>query len=308
MRGARRFVALLAGVAVAGSVATGPALLVRAAEPVGLRALPALYEDGKGTGLRTPESVAFDGAKRLAVADTGNGRVVLYDVAGEKITPGAEIRLPEIPSPLQARFAPDGGLLVLDGRLKKIARLTAAGQFKSYLVVQEEGARTPLVPRSFRVGADGAVFILDVAQGRVVVLGPDDRIRRQMAVPKDARGLSDLALDARGVVYALESVGRRVLVARPDDAAFAVFAAIEADVAFPTALSVDEFGRLAVADESGGGIVFLGPDGSFRGRQSSMGWKEGLLRSPSGLAAGPPGLLFVADRGNNRIAVFSVSK
>jgi hypothetical protein len=39
-----------------------------------------------------------------------------------------------------------------------------------------------------------------------------------------------------------------------------------------------------------------------------MGWKEGLLRSPSGVAAGPPGMLFIADRGNNRVAVFGVSE
>jgi len=308
MRASRRFITAAFGAALWSAAVSGPGPAVRAAEPVRLRALPSLYEDGKGTGLRAPESVAFDGAKRLAVADTGNGRIVLFDVAGGKITPGTEIRLPEIPSPLQARFAPDGGLLVLDGRLKKIARLTAAGAFKSYLAVQEESARGPLMPRSFRVAADGAIVLLDVGQARVVVVGPDDRVRRQIPFPKDARGLSDLALDARGTVYALESVGRRVLVARPDDAAFAPLAALQADVAFPTALSVDGLGRLAIADQTGGGIVFLGTDGSFRGRQSAMGWKEGLLRSPSGLAAGPPGLLFVADRGNNRVAVFAVSE
>lgn len=294
--------------AVAMASATGLLPAAFAAEPVKLRALPSLYEDGKGTGFRAPESVAFDGSKRLAVADTGNGRIVLFDVAGDKVTPGAEIRLPEVTYPLQARFAPDGGILVLDGKAKKIARLTAAGQFKGYLAPRNDPAKGPLVPRSFRIGPDNAVYILDVAQGRVVVLGPDDAVRRQIVFPREARGLADLALDARGIVYALESAGRRVLAARPDDPAFAPLASLEEEMAFPTALAVDDTGRIAIADLSDGGIVFLGPDGSFRGRQSAMGWKEGLLRYPSGLAAGPPGLLFVADRGNNRVAVFAVSE
>ena len=304
MRAPLRLVALAALVVLAGP-ASSP---VRAAGPVRLRALPALYEDGKGTGLRTPESVAFDGTKRLAVADNGNGRILLFDLAGDKATPGAEIRIPEIPAPLQARFAPGGGLLVLDGKLKKIARLTAAGQFQGYLAPQNDPAKATLQPRSFRVGADGTVAVLDLAQARVVVLGPDDGVRRQIAFPKDARGLADLAIDAKGRIFALESVGRRVLVARPEDPAFAPFADLQEQTAFPTALAVDGQGLLAVADQGGGGIVFLGPDGSFRGRQAGPGWKEGLLRSPSGLAAGPPGLLFVADRGNNRVAVFAVSE
>ncbi len=298
-------VALAAALAV---LAAPAAERARAAEPVRLRALPALYEDGKGTGMRTPESVAFDGTKRIAVADTGNGRVLLFDLAGDKATPGAEIRIPEIPVPLQARFAPGGGLLVLDGKLKKIARLTAAGQFQGWLSPQNDPVKGTLLPRSFRVGTDGTVAILDVAQARVVVLGPDDAVRRQIAFPKEARGLADLAIDGKGFVYALESVGRRVLLARPDDPAFAPFADLQEHVAFPTALSIDGQGRLAVADQGGGGIVFLGPDGSFRGRQAGPGWKEGMLRSPSGVAAGPPGLLFVADRGNNRVAVFAVSE
>lgn len=294
--------AVLAAVAAVG--APGP----RAAEPVKLRTLPDLYEDAKGTGLRAPESVAFDGKDRLAVADTGNGRIVLFTVTGDTITPGAEIRVAEITYPLQARFTSDGGLLVLDGKTKKIVRLSASGAFKGTVALQDDMAKGGMVPRSIRVGPGDALYVLDVAQGRVVVLGPDDRVRRRIEFPKDCRGLSDLAVDAKGVVYALESVGRRVLVARPDAAAFAPVTSLDEETAFPTSLAIDAQGRIVVVDQSGGGIITLGPDGSFRGRQSGMGWKEGLLRSPSGVAAGPPGMLFVADRGNNRVAVFGMSE
>ena len=71
------------------------------------------------------------------------------------------------------------------------------------------------------------------------------------------------------------------------------------------ALAVDHLGRLFIVDENGGGIVILGPDGSFQGRQSNMGWKPGSLRYPSGLCVDTAGMMFVADRGNNRIQVFA---
>jgi hypothetical protein len=54
--------------------------------------------------------------------------------------------------------------------------------------------------------------------------------------------------------------------------------------------------------------VILGADGSFRGRQAGTGWKEGSLRYPSGLCAGPAGTIFVADRENGRVQMFAVSE
>ena len=40
---------------------------------------------------------------------------------------------------------------------------------------------------------------------------------------------------------------------------------------------MDNRGTLYVVDENGGGIVILGRDGSYMGRQLSLGWNEGLL-------------------------------
>ncbi len=79
-------------------------------------------------------------------------------------------------------------------------------------------------------------------------------------------------------------------------------------MAFPTAIAVDGQGRIFLADQNGDGIVILGADGSFRGRQAGTGWKEGSLRYPSGLCAGPAGTIFVADRENGRVQMFAVSE
>jgi len=56
----------------------------------------------------------------------------------------------------------------------------------------------------------------------------------------------------------------------------------------------------------GCGIVMLSEDGSFMGRQLSMGWTEGFLYYPTQICVNEKGEVFIADRGNNRVQIFAV--
>ena len=141
------------------------------------------------------------------------------------------------------------------------------------------------------------------------VLDPEGRPRREIGFPPDVSYFSDIAVDGWGNVFALQSMAKRVYVARKgEDVLVPLTEPMTGDLAYPTALAVDAAGRIFITDQNGGGVVILGPDGSFRGRQSGMGWKEGLLRYPSGLCFGPAGILFVADRENHRVQVFALSE
>jgi sugar lactone lactonase YvrE len=278
-----------------------------ASEGVKLRSLPAIYADDRGSGLRQPEGVAFDGKSLLAVADTGNKRLLKYTIAGSQVTPAGEIRLSEIPCPIKVQIGSRGELFALDGKSRRIARISPAGEFKGYVQPSGDGQAGPLIPRSFTIDREDNLYVLDVFQARVLVLDPAGRTQRTIAYPKKHGFLSDLAVDDKGTVFAIDSVGRRVFVARRADIALTpLTGGMQADMAFPTAIAVDDQGRIYVADQNGDGIVILGADGSFRGRQAGTGWKEGSLRYPSGLCAGTAGTIFVADRENGRVQMFAV--
>jgi hypothetical protein len=77
---------------------------------------------------------------------------------------------------------------------------------------------------------------------------------------------------------------------------------------FPTSMTTDNRGTLYVVDENGGGIVILGRDGAYLGRQLSLGWNEGLLYYPSQMCLNEKGEVFIADRGNSRIQIFTLVK
>jgi hypothetical protein len=79
-----------------------------ASEGTRLRPIQALYADDKGAGMRQPQGVACDGTSLLAVADTGNHRLLRYTFEGDRIQPAGEIRLNEIPYPIKVQVGPKG--------------------------------------------------------------------------------------------------------------------------------------------------------------------------------------------------------
>lgn len=293
----------------------GALLLVLAVPALGasggvtLRTLSAIYLDDRGGGMKRPEGVAFDGRSLLAVADTGNGRILKFTVAGEHAAPAGEIRLKEIPCPTRIGIGPQGDLFVLDGKSRRIGRISPAGEFKGYARVAGDGPEGAAMPWSLAVDGEGRLLVLDVLRGRVLVLDAAGRTERTIAFPAGKGFPADIAVDGRGTIVAVDSVGRRVLAAGKSDPAFVPLAAgLQAVAAFPAAIAVDSLGRIHVADRNGDAILVLAADGSLRGRHGGTGWKEGLLRYPSGLCAGPAGTIFVADRENGRVQWFAASE
>jgi sugar lactone lactonase YvrE len=284
-------------------VGLAPAL---ASDAVQLRPLAApLYVADDGSGLLSPEGVGCSG-DTLVVADTGNRRVVRYDMGGADILPVARYELPELAEPIRAVVDSTGAVLVLDGKLRRVGRIGVDGAFAGYLDPQGEGEP---VLRSLAVGPDDAVYLLDVRGARVLVVDGSGAMRRSIALPHPHGSPSDVTVDASGIAYVLDSVGRRVFRALPADDAFTLFAdGLDDVLVFPLGIAVDRGGRLYLADAHDGGIVMLGRDGTFHGRQSRMGWITGLLRYPSGVCVLDNGHLVVADRGNNRVQLFAIAE
>jgi sugar lactone lactonase YvrE len=279
----------------------------QAAEPLKFRQMAPIYVDGKGAGIRQPEGVACRG-NALVVADTGNGRLLRYTIAGDLWTPGGEIVLPQLPSPIRLDMNSKGEIFALDGSSRKVVRVAPTGEFLGYFAPTGDVQGT-VVPRSLRVDRDDSVYLLDVSGARVLVLDPSGKILREVPFPKGYGFLSDLCLDAGGNILLLDSVRKKVFkVAKNSPEAAQLGESLKEEAYFPIAIATDKQGTIFLVDENGSGIVILGPDGSFRGRRMSMGWKDGFLRYPAQMCISENGTTFIANRGNNRIEVFLVTE
>lgn len=278
---------------------------VRAADAVKLKPLGSIYLDGRGEGLGEPEDVACAGGT-IAIADTANHRVLTFVEGEDGLVFESEIVPAGIEAPIRVGFLSGGDLLVLDGRSRRISRVSRAGELRGVLEpAVEDGGR--VVPRSFTVGAADRVFVLDVAGSRILGVDPAGTVERTVRIPTEAGFLSDVAVDPLGTVFAVSSTRPRVWVAGPSDETLtALTPSLADDVDFPTAIAIDPDGRLFLADSHGGGVLILDRDGSFRGRQVPMGWREGFARYPGGVCVDGGNRLFLAERGNSRVQMFEI--
>jgi hypothetical protein len=141
------------------------------------------------------------------------------------------------------------------------------------------------------------------------VLDPSGKTQQQIPFPKEYGFFSDLAVDAGGNIFLIDSVQRKVFTAAKNSAAVTPLSgSLKEEVRFPTAIATDSKGTIFVVDQNGSGIAIVGQDGAFRGRRLSMGWKDGFLRYPAQMCIDGSGNAFIADRGNNRIEAFLITE
>lgn len=74
----------------------------------------------------------------------------------------------------------------------------------------------------------------------------------------------------------------------------------------PSAIALDTFGNLYVADTGNDRVQKFDADGSYTSEVGTFGWDPGQFSQPAGVAVGQGGLeVCVADARNNRIQIFS---
>ncbi len=271
-----------------------------------------IYTDG---GLETelplqdPEGVTSREGMFLIVADTGHGRLLRYAYREEGIDPEAlVISMPELSYPQKTLLNSQDVLYVLDGRQRRILRLTAEGEFLGRIDPSGLPSAAPSAVRSFAIDGEDNLYLLDIRSELVLVLGPYGAYQRQISFPPDYGFLTDVTVDFKGTVYVVDSVAGAIFQSPRGASSFSLLTdQLKDHGRFFSFLTVDKRGRILLVDRNGSGIVVLGPDGSFATRQSSKGWKDGLLNYPAQIFFSN-GAVIIADTKNHRVQVFSVSE
>jgi len=274
------------------------------------RHVVSIYSDDKDISLKEPESIACNEKSLLLVADTGNGRLLRYIFQSNVLEAGVkEFKVPQLLYPIKTRINSKGEIFVLDGKQRRIIHLTPEGVFKGYLDPIGLSSPATFVPRSFALDEKDNIYILDIFSRRVLVLNPEGKYLRQIKFPKDFGFFSDLTVDLRGSVFLIDSVNAVVFSAAKNSVKFSSLTEkLKQYMRFPTVIATDDRGRIYLVDRNDSKIIILGQDGSFIGRLSAQGWKEGHLYHPSDMCINSKGDVFIADTSNSRIQIFKASE
>ncbi len=267
-----------------------------------------IYNDAKEVPLRAPEGVGCTEAGYLVVADTGNGRLVTFSFKEGKLAGGEELKLSQLTEPLRVQVTSKGDVLVLDGKTRKIVRIGANGAYAGALEPKGIEGAAAVVPVAFKLDASDNVYLLDGAGRRVLVMDQGGAVSNTVPLPAESGTVMDVAADVSGRIYAVDAVGAAVWSADKGTKEFKPLAqGLKDRMNFPSYI-VSSKGRLFLVDQNGSGVVILGVDGSYQGRQLSIGWGDGLVNYPAQLCMTEKGFAFLADRFNNRVQVFSTGR
>jgi hypothetical protein len=268
-----------------------------------------VYSDEKGAGLKNPEGVACNEESRIIVADSANHRLLQYKLEDRTLTGGADIVVPQVTYPVLVKFNSRGEIFVLDGRQRRIARLSPEGTFIGYLEPSGIPSPSSYVIKSFEIDRDDNIYVLDIFSGRVIVLNPDGTYRTHVNFPGGYGFISDVSVDFKGNILLIDSVNARVYSAAKGSEGFSPLTeSMKEQMRFPTNITTDNRGRIYLMDRNGSRIMVIGQDGSFLGQMSELGWKEGLLNYPSQMCVNGKGEVVVADTDNNRVQIFKLVK
>ena len=265
-----------------------------------------IYSVDKG-GLNKPEGVACSSVyDDIVVADTGNGRLMKYTFMGGAVKDEAEIKVTQVDYPLEVQMNSKGEIFVLDGQQRRIVHLSKEGKFEGYVDAAGAPDSASIIPKSFKIGENDNIYILDIYGARVIVTDPAGKYLKQIPLPKEAGFITDLAPTTGGNIILLDSAKAVLYMSSKDGSSFSPFTGnLREYMDFPVSI-VFKDGLIYVVDKNGGSIDLIGLDGSFHGRRSGLGWDEGLLYFPEQMCVQSDGYAVVADRENNRVQIFRI--
>jgi tripartite motif-containing protein 71 len=223
--------------------------------------------------------IAIDRADGLLYAtDQSNHRIQKFLLNGVFIqkwgTQGIASGHVKVPAGIAT--APDGSVYVAEVGNNRVQHFGDAGTALETWGSQGYDDATQFdQPRAIAVGPDGHVFVGDRA-GRIREFDAFGNFIKRFGEqdPTDADGLDDGGFGPNQGVYAL---------------------------------AVDSAGLIYAVDRDYDRIQVFRPDGTFLSKLGSTGSAAGRFDEPVDVAVGPDNRLYVAERGNNRVQVFSTT-
>jgi hypothetical protein len=273
-----------------------------------IRFLSSVNADETGGSMSYPTGVAC-GEETILIADSGNGRLLHGTIVEDRTPLLKTVIYPQLQAPISVDRLSNGNYLVLDGKLRQIARIDGTTlAFQGFVELKDIAEANGAVIKAFALDATDQIYLLDAFNEQILVLDTSGQFVRLVKFPEQFGFMSDVSVDSSGTIYLVDSVNNQVLAAAPADKEFKILGAPQKDKpGFITGVSSSDT-SLFLVDRRQGRIILVGFDGSILEHKFGTGFEQGQLRFPTALCLDSDNRLFVADQGNNRVQIFQIQQ
>lgn len=272
----------------------------------------------KPRGLAVIASTQVDGPDYLAVADSGNQRVQIFEIEiSDSSNPNGAKRVLSFPrvnlhhvqsfgssgaaldqftDPVDVAALPDGSLLVCDAVLHRVTRWHFTGDYRA--------------PGGLAVSGDGKLFVSDTRGGRLWQLNTNGQTQAIYRYHGEAAGGltgPHYVTSGGGRIVVTERLHARLQAFSPDGVSQQILGRPGEDkgeLSLPGGSAVDNDGNIYVVDTGHHRIQKFSRDGRFLDRWGEEGSGATQFSSPVAVAIDNAGNIYVVDRNNNRIQKF----
>ena len=271
-----------------------------------------IYATGNKPGqlLKRPSDVAFDTAGNLYIADTGNGRVLMFNGRGRflKRIGRTGTGRGRLSVPMGIDVSDDGLVYVADQAGNKVVCFGPDGKVKWEIKVKSPTKPLVVGSKLYIANRSGVSVHKRITGSRLFRFGKAGRAEGEF---NNAVGL---AVGKSGMIYVSDLNNLRIQGF--DKTGNFKWAAgkppTELDgsgrrFGLPAGVALDEQGLLYVVDAFNHQIIVLDTKGMMVAKLSQRGEKEGQLYFPQGIAYWKEGIFAIADKYNDRIQVVEIT-
>lgn len=272
-----------------------------------LSALLGASED-RGERLKKPYGVHADKDGRIFVADTGWGKVVVFDTVANKFSFWGTEGKGQLTKPAGITSDSAGRIYVTDIQEKRLVVFGPDGKFLSAM------GRKGELESPVGVAIDenlGRIYVVDSRKHDIAVFDMDGTmvatIGERGKEPGQFNFPTNIAVDRNGRLYVMDTMNFRVQVLEPNGDVVKTFGQVGdglGQFARPKGIAVDSEGHIYVVDAAFNNFQIFDSEGRLLLFVGSIGHNPGQFWLPAGAYIDGQDRIYVADQYNFRIQVF----
>lgn len=261
--------------------------------------------------LKEPSGLFVSGGKgRLYIGDTGNNRLLSFDVNNSKFNFRAEFNAGgKLKYPISLVKNSTGQFFAIQGEKSELVFIDILNKIHRPLKINgipEEA--NAIFPGRLAIDKNDNLYLTDRGNGQILVLDQNGLYIRKIMFDNKPVDFSDICVDKSGYIYSLSTLEGKVYIFNNKGEVISRFGKRgngKNEFLFPTSIAVGYEGLIYVLDQHKGSVLAFSKEGKFKFSFSKKGQSTGELYLPSYIFADGEGKVYIVDRGNNRIQVFS---